>query len=52
LLTERSNAIFISVTKGWHMSRPADLVQELEKEAADRNGLSAAISGVVKLKEA
>jgi hypothetical protein len=52
LLTERSKAILISVTKGWLMSKPTDLVQELEKEAANWNRLSAAISRVVKLKEA
>ena len=37
------------------MSKPTDLVQgtkELEKEAANWNRLSAAISRVVKLKEA
>jgi hypothetical protein len=34
------------------MSNPTDLAQELEKEAASWKRLSAAISRVVKLKEA
>ncbi len=49
LLTERGKAILISVTKGG--SRRLDRM-EIEKEAASWNRLSAAISRVVKLKEA
>jgi hypothetical protein len=66
LLTERDESILISVTKGGHMGKPTDLVQgtldlliltllgrkELEKEAANWDRLSTAISRVVRLKEA